>query len=120
MERRYDPTIGLTDYVELAVPITPFIYKNNQFLNFNDTFLLQIADLHSVCGFADYIDKWYKFPPAGNQPAGLQLNTTGGDDIDCNIWQLAYKEAYRVNSCFNVYEINMYVPCPFLFVGYAG
>jgi carboxypeptidase D len=52
----YDPEIG-NDYVQLAVPITPFIYRQNAFLNFNDTFLTQLADLHSVCGFADYIEK---------------------------------------------------------------
>jgi carboxypeptidase D len=103
----YDPEIS-SDYVQLAVPITPFVYKYNEFLNFNDTFLMQIADLHSACGFADYIDKYYKFPPSGNQPVGLNVNTTGPEGVDCDVWHLVYREAYRVNNCFNVYEPNMY------------
>jgi carboxypeptidase D len=102
----YDPSIG-PDYVQLAVPITPFVYKYNDFLNFNETFLGQMADTHSVCGFADYIQKYYTFPPGGNQPANLSLNSTGPEDVDCDLWHLAYKEAYKVNNCFNVYEINM-------------
>jgi len=69
----YDPCIGQFDYVQQEVPAVPFVVQNNNLFNFNESFLAQLEDLHESCGYADYIEKYLQFPPAGNQPPGMSF-----------------------------------------------
>lgn len=107
----YDPVIGKFDYVGQTVPAVPFIEKNAQFFNFNETFMKTLHKAHEECGYADYIDKYMQFPPPGNQPA---LHTWYNNvSASCDVYNIAHLAAFRPNPCFNVYEISN--QCPFLF-----
>ena len=67
--------------------------KNAQFLNFNASYLEQLATAHVGCGYAEYIEKYLRFPPSGVQPAfSVAFNPTTA--YDCDVWDSVYRNAY--------------------------
>lgn len=105
----YDPSIGQGSYQQEAAVIVPYVFNYANFFNFNETFMAQLADAHYSCGYAEYLAKYLRFPPGPPQPA---IAADATNSSTCNLWQSVYHEAYRVNPCFNVYEINL--QCPIL------
>ncbi|MBE7180467.1 MAG: hypothetical protein INR71_04510 [Terriglobus roseus] len=111
----YDPVIGQFEYQQNSVPIVPYVKKHSQFLNFNSTFMSYLDLAHEYCGYANYSKYFMKFPPTAPQPTlDTLFNEISGPGVPtCDLWHLVYKEAYRVNPCFNVYEISGM--CPVLY-----
>jgi carboxypeptidase D len=101
----YDPCIGQFDYVQEQVPTVPFVQANNQFFGFDDDFLSQIESMHQSCGYADFINTYLTFPPAGPQPV---LTT----NFQCDVFDMVSNQATQINSCFNIYEVNQTCPTP--------
>ncbi|QDS72204.1 hypothetical protein FKW77_005222 [Venturia effusa] len=104
----YDPAIGQHEYVEQTIPTVPYVQEYSKFFNFNKTFMDQLASAHKSCGYADYLDKYMVFPPAGVQP-WLKGSFSNPSDR-CDVWDLAWSAAFRPNPCFNVYAINNMCP----------
>lgn len=100
----YDPCIGEFDYVQEEIPTYPFVEANNNLFNFNESFLATLESLHKSCGYADFIDRYYKFPPTENQPT-LFFNYSDPVNATCDLLDTAIAEALRINPCFNLYEI---------------
>ena len=104
----YDPCIGSYDYLS-AITVYPFVEQNNNFLNFNKSFVSDLAKRDQSCGYEQYRQDFLQFPPNGTQPE-LYLNSTA--DPDCDLWNDVYNNAYSVNPCFNVYLPTL--GCPLL------
>jgi carboxypeptidase D len=86
----------------------PFLQKNQQILNLNDTFMQQMESLHQSCGYADYIDKYLTFPASGVQPA--ILFNASGSNASCDVFDMANDALFAVNPCFDIYEITEMCP----------
>jgi carboxypeptidase D len=106
----YDPVIGQYEYLGQTLPTVPFVQKNNNLLNFNDTFLAQLDDAYVNCGYKEYNEKYLTFPPPGVQPPLDGMFNATSDS--CDVWTLSYTAAYQPNPCFNVYEISSMCPIP--------
>lgn len=63
-----DPCIGDFNAIQEEYVTVPFLEKNNNILNLNDSFMEQMQSLQQSCGYADYIDKYLTFPASGVQP----------------------------------------------------
>jgi hypothetical protein len=59
----YDPCIGSFDYVQNEVPAVPFAQTNQNLFKFNDTFMAELEKLDKSCGYADFREKYFRFPP---------------------------------------------------------
>ncbi|KAF2497651.1 alpha/beta-hydrolase [Lophium mytilinum] len=104
----YDPVIGQLDRQETAIPIVPFVEDHAKFFNFNKTYMDHLSYAYESCGYRNYTDTYLTYPASGVQPA-FEPNTTADG---CDLWNEVYKEAYRINPCFNVYEISLMCPLP--------
>lgn len=104
----YDPVIGQYEYVGQTIPAVPYVQEYSKFFNLNQTFMDQLASAHESCGYADFIDKYMVFPPAGVQPwLDGQFNN---QSASCDVWTQVYYASYQPNPCFNVYAINNMCP----------
>ncbi|KAE9975882.1 hypothetical protein EG328_002927 [Venturia inaequalis] len=102
----YDPCIGQFDYVQEQVPAVPFVQANQQFFNFDSSFMSNIESLHKSCGYDNFITKYLKFPPPGIQPHMT------GPSSQCDVFNMINNKATQVNPCFNIYEVNQTCPTP--------
>lgn len=101
----YDPCIGAFDVQDDMVTL-PFVEANNNILNYNESWLADLAALDESCGYADFREQYLVYPPSGVQPPLPE--STG----DCAVWNSAYYAAYATNPCFNVYQPTF--SCPLL------
>ena len=107
----YDPVIGQYEYIGETVTAVPFIDLNAQLFNLNSSLMSSLHQAHVDCGYEAYMAKYLQFPPPGPQPElDTPFNTTSDS---CDVWSIAYQAAFRVNPCFNVYEINSQCPIQF-------
>ena len=113
----YDPCIGQFDYVQEEVPTVPFVQSHANMFNFNDTFMAELERLHESCGYADFIDKYLTFPPPEVQPPKFFNYTT---DAECDVFDMVYNEAFSVNPCFDLYEVNTVCPLLWDVLGFPG
>jgi len=109
----YDPVIGSYDYIQEQVVAYPFIEENNNMIGLNKSYLATLESLHETCGYKDYIEKYLTFPASGIQPV------TPDNFDDCRISGMAEEAGFKVNPCFNSYEINTQCPMPSDPLGFA-
>ncbi|KAL3470311.1 serine carboxypeptidase PepF [Aspergillus californicus] len=103
----YDPCIGQFDYVQEMAPAVPFVLENANMFNFNASFLDDLQSLHESCGYKDFIDEYLVFPPSSIQPPKSFNYTT---DAACDVFDMIDAEALKINSCFDIYEVNLQCP----------
>lgn len=84
----------------------PFVQANQQFFNFDSSFMSSIESLHKSCGYEDFTTKYLKFPPPGIQPHMT------GPSSQCDVFNKINSQATKVNPCFNIYEVNQTCPTP--------
>lgn len=77
---------------------------------FNDTFMDQIRNISSTCGFDKVMEAGLTFPPAGPIP-GVPF-TDENFPNDCDIFDLVIDAIFLLNPCFNIYLVNQ--GCPLL------
>lgn len=104
----YDPCIGQFAYVAEQVPVVPFVKKNANLFNFNETFMQDLESMHKECGYADFIDKFMVFPATKHQPPVPGTQPANGGK--CDIFDNVLFEALGPNPCFNPYEISNMCP----------
>jgi carboxypeptidase D len=112
----YDPCIGQFDYVQEEVPTYPFVVKNSNLFNFNQSFMHELEMLHKECGYADFLEEYLVYPARKHQPAIAPNDPPYY--TKCDIFDLALDTAFDPNPCFNVYEIPAMCPIPFDPLGY--
>lgn len=78
-------------------------------LGFNKTFLAYLESQDKACGYYDYRSQFLTFPASGVQEPEY-FNYTSNKQ--CDLWTLAYNQAYHTNPCFSVYSPNQ--QCPLL------
>jgi carboxypeptidase D len=100
----YDPCIGQFDYVQEQVPAVPFIVENANLFNLDESFMAEMQNLHTSCGYKGYIDKYLVFPASGIQPQ-KQFN-----DASCDVFGMITTTVVNPNPCFNIYEVNSMCP----------
>ncbi|ETI22932.1 hypothetical protein G647_04726 [Cladophialophora carrionii CBS 160.54] len=103
----YNPTIGEFSWVQTQAVIYPLLQQNTNVMGYNKSFMATLAALDKSCGYADYRETYFKFPPAKVQPPKY-FNSSS--DADCDIWHSAYFAAYATNPCFNPYLISLQCP----------
>lgn len=111
----YDPCIGSFVSTAQEAPAVPFIQKNANLFNFNDTFMAELEQLHEQCGYKDFMDKYLTFPAAGVQPP-MFFNFSS--DANCDVFDIALVEALRTNPCWNVYRVADMCPIPWDVLGF--
>lgn len=95
----YDPCIGSFAYTQQRAVAVPYVLQNNVLLNLNESFLQELEDLHTSCGYGEYVDTYLTFPPAGQQPPKY-FNYSDPDDLACDVFDLIDTAALEVNNCF--------------------
>ncbi|OXH33210.1 carboxypeptidase D [Cryptococcus neoformans] len=105
----YDPAIGESVFVQEQITTYPLVEANANLFNFNKTTMAEFKELHETCGYKDYIERYLKFPPTENQPP-LFFDYYDIDNVTCAIFDWVIKEAFRINPCFDIYEINLMCP----------
>lgn len=89
------------------MPVVPFVQENANLFNFNESFMAELERKHTSCGYEEFIDKYLTFPPPEVQPPKF-FNFTS--EADCDLFDLVYNEAFKINPCFDLYEINLMCP----------
>ncbi|KAH8662359.1 serine carboxypeptidase 1, partial [Xylariales sp. PMI_506] len=116
----YDGVIG---DVSGDVVTVPFVDYWAGLFPFNDSFSESIHQRHESCGYAEYLEKYLVFPPAGYQPNNAQpgLVADQSDYQDgCFISGDIYDAISWLNPCFNIYEVNAECPLPYDPLGFAA
>ncbi|KAK7756509.1 hypothetical protein SLS62_001343 [Diatrype stigma] len=114
------------DPVSGDVAIAPFVDYWGGLFPFNDTFRADLEKRHADCGYADYLEKYLVFPPAGQQPTDESGDLPGIDSATgqykegCDMLNTVYGEALSLNPCFNIYQVGAGCPIPYDPLGFAG
>ncbi|KHO01052.1 serine-type carboxypeptidase [Metarhizium album ARSEF 1941] len=96
-----------------------FVEQNYNLMPLDDRFRAQVHNTSEHCGYRDYVEKYYVYPPAGRQPSFLpwQQRLANGTvtyrDGCGSLWSDIYKRVRKDNPCFNIYNILDH--CPDLF-----
>ncbi|PMD46844.1 alpha/beta-hydrolase [Hyaloscypha variabilis F] len=115
----YDPCIGATDYTQQEAVAVPFVLENSNVFGLNESFIEQITALDKSCGYAEYREKHFTFPPPGIQAAEF-YNYSIPHEAECDVWDDIYYAASAVNPCFNMYLIVDTCPIPPDVLGFPG
>lgn len=72
---------------------------------------------HKSCGYADYLDKYFQFPPPPGPFPVLPDPYYVESASDCDLLDIVYSEALEINPCFNIYHISDTCPHPWSVLG---
>lgn len=86
-------------------------------LGLNDSFVAQLTALDQSCGYAEYRNKYFKFPPPGIQPNGFFDYVA---DSACDVFDMANAAVSQVNPCFNIYHVSETCPLAPDVLGFNG
>ncbi|KAF2667834.1 serine carboxypeptidase [Microthyrium microscopicum] len=107
-----DPIIG-DGNLQQEVVIAPYVdYWQNVFY-LNSTFIDEMHARADQCGYTDFMNTYFKFPPPGPIPSVPQ----NGTEDYCDILDFAYDAILDVNPCFNIYHISETCPHPWAVLG---
>ena len=90
----YDPSIN----GQIPATAVPFIQANSRLLSYNQSFFSDLESIHASCGFPEYLDQYYAYPPNGTQPP-ITTNKT------CQVIAIAGLAEVDLNPCFSIYDI---------------
>ncbi|KAJ5495553.1 hypothetical protein N7539_000669 [Penicillium diatomitis] len=98
----YDPTLA-----GRAVERELFAYSTyeawSKLFAFNDTFSSYLRDRAASCGYTDYVNKYFLFPPLGKMPTVRS---------DCDLYMEIGNNAFNTNPCWDPYHLA--TTCPSL------
>lgn len=110
-----DPTIGGT-LMSMAITVQPFFEYWSNLFSLNDTTMSILQDTHEECGYADFLAKYFTFPPPQQifQPLATRgpLNSNENYTDPCDTLSIAFQAAAELNPCVSVYRITD--RCPLL------
>lgn len=78
----YDPSVSY-DAVTNDIPSVPFVDYWSGLFNFNQTFMDHLHEKWGSCGYADFYDEAFTFPPKGPLPTPPNVD---GNNTECSLW----------------------------------
>ncbi|KAH9949191.1 hypothetical protein B0H21DRAFT_730058 [Amylocystis lapponica] len=96
-----DPSVSW-DIVQTEIPAVNFVHKYLNVFSFNQTFMAELDETATRCGYTDYFDKYVTYPPTG--PLPLPGGSTYAID-GCNVWETIFGAALLVDPAFNISRI---------------
>ncbi|KAB8338952.1 hypothetical protein FH972_021892 [Carpinus fangiana] len=106
-----DPIIG-DGTLQQELPVVPYIDYWSNIFYLNSTFRKNIQDTNDRCGYTNYTNRYFTFPPPP-RPWPETSTLPGSDDPACDVFSTVYEAALEVNPCFNIYHITD--TCPHLY-----
>jgi carboxypeptidase D len=103
-----NPSIG-DSVTQIRAQMLPYVSYWNNLLYLNRTFVEELAQKHEQCGFTQYLEQYWKFPPP-EKP--FPLLEDAANDLGCDLQSMTQEAVKLVNPCFNIYHITE--QCPFL------
>ncbi|KAJ9156430.1 Carboxypeptidase [Pleurostoma richardsiae] len=118
----YDPSIA-TSGLQTDITAVPFVDYHKNLFPFNDTYFAQLHALDETCGYADFREKYLRYPPVSHLPSPpYGVNATTGERIPgCSGLRSAVQRAVTLlNPCFDIYAVA--TTCPLLWdvLGFPG
>lgn len=110
-----DPIIG-DETIQQQVVILPFVEFWQNLLYLNDSFMETITQHQKDCGYTDYMDKYFKFPPPAG-PFPVLPDPYNSENYTCDQFDNFYDAIVEVNPCFNIYHITETCPHPYSQLG---
>ncbi|USP74949.1 serine carboxypeptidase [Curvularia clavata] len=104
-----DPIIG-DETVQQQVVIQPYAEFWQNLLFLNDTFMERSRKHNEDCGYTQYMDKYFRFPPPKG-PFPVLPAVSNANNYSCDQFDNFYGAIQEVNPCFNIYHISDM--CPF-------
>ncbi|KAH8674126.1 Alpha/Beta hydrolase protein [Xylariales sp. PMI_506] len=98
------------------VVTVPFIDYWAGLFPLNESTSDAVHENHASCGYANYLDKYLVFPPAGLQPnTGLPgVNNDSTEYLPgCDVLDQVLEAMFLLNPCFDYYGVS--VQCPILY-----
>lgn len=110
----YDPSTTYGE-VQQDIPALPFVEYHQNLFHLNDTFMASVRSRDKSCGYADFRDKYMKFPPPGKLPTPPSNSKDG-----CGLWGDIADAVLLINPCFDIYQVA--TTCPLLYdvLGFPG
>ncbi|CAO2653855.1 Nn.00g105880.m01.CDS01 [Neocucurbitaria sp. VM-36] len=110
-----DPIIG-DETIQQQVVILPYVEFWQNLLYLNDSFMETIRQHDKDCGYTEYLETYFKFPPPqGAFPVLPDPFYT--DNYTCDQFDNFYSAIIAVNPCFNIYHITETCPHPYSQLG---
>ena len=94
----------------------PFVDHWPALFGLNETFMADIRAQAASCGYTDYFNDSFTFPPKGKMYPPAKT----GRDPGCDIWTDIFSAVSLVNPCFSVYEISTTCPVLWDVLGFPG
>lgn len=110
-----DPIIG-DETVQQQVVTLPYVEFWQNLLYLNDSFMDRARQRHQECGYTDYYNKYFTFPPPKG-PFPVLTDPFNTEDGRCDQFDNFYGAILGVNPCFNIYHITETCPHPFSQLG---
>ena len=103
-----DPIIG-DGTVQQEITVLPYVDYWNKVLDLNDTLRQDLQSQYDSCGYTDFANTYFQFPP----PAGPFPNAPNASSDGCDVFDLVFSAALEVNPCFNIYHVRFYSHVPY-------
>ncbi|KAF1832456.1 alpha/beta-hydrolase [Decorospora gaudefroyi] len=110
-----DPIIG-DETIQQQVVILPYVEFWQNLLYLNDSFMETITQHQKECGYTDYMDTYFKFPPPEG-PFPVLPDPFNSENYTCDQFDNFYSAILEVNPCFNIYHITETCPHPYSQLG---
>ncbi|KAA1077550.1 hypothetical protein PGT21_011640 [Puccinia graminis f. sp. tritici] len=96
-----DPVLS-DSVLQEDVFVYPFVKSHPDVIKFNATFMKELESSHKTCGYADFIEKYYKFPVPGRFP-NISSVIEGEKGDKCKQWR---KMSNALPDDFDIYNIR--------------
>ncbi|KAF2853761.1 alpha/beta-hydrolase [Plenodomus tracheiphilus IPT5] len=110
-----DPIIG-DDTIQQQVVILPYVEFWQNLLFLNSSFMETITQHQKDCGYAEYLDTYFKFPPPPG-PFPVLPDPYSSENYTCDMFDNFYSAILELNPCFNIYHITETCPHPYSQLG---
>ncbi|RMZ72362.1 serine carboxypeptidase [Pyrenophora seminiperda CCB06] len=112
-----DPIVG-DSTIQQQVVILPYVQYWQNIFSLNSTFMEAATKNQEKCGYAEYYDKYFKFPPPkGPFPVLPDPYASNSSVPVCDQFDNFYAAIQEVNPCFNIYHITEMCPFPYSVLG---
>lgn len=113
----YDPVISI-DAVQMQMPALGYYEANSNLFPLNSSFVAQMRNLSTTCGYTDFMRKYLVWPPlSGPMPVPPRANSAYDR---CDVWGNINRAMLLVNPCFDVYHVTATCPLPWDVLAVSG